>query len=378
MENEWSQYVLSDLSTLKGKKVLVRVDLNLPVANGKITDTTRLDDVIPFIKNLVFAGAKVILLSHFGEKGESIQPVADILSRSLQGLRFITATDIDVIKKSVDTLASGDVALLENTRKFAGEEDNTPTCARNFASLGELFINDAFSVSHREHASVVGIPAYLLSYLGPTFLREVEHLSKAIHPEKPALLIIGGAKISTKLDLIKRYLDQGVHVFVGGAMVHTILKARGLEIGQSLYEPNHPLTENVYNHPLLLVPIDVILRGGKEVKLDAVPKDGVIVDCGKETIKKLGSVIKEQKTIIVNGPLGLYEEGFLYGTEQMLTLVAQAEDAQTYIGGGDTVLVAEKAHVLSKIGFVSLGGGAMLEYLARGTLPGLHAVTQWK
>lgn len=376
--NDWSKYTITDLSTLKGKKVILRLDLNLPYDNGQITDRARLDEVIPFIKQLSFAGAKIIILSHFGEKGESIKPVADLVIKSLSGIKFVAGTDIENIKKEIENTALGDGVIIENTRMFVGEKDNTPSCAREFASLGDIFINDAFSVSHRAHASLVGIPNYLLSYFGPTFIKELTNLSSASHPEKPALLIIGGAKISTKLSLIKNYLDQGVKVFVGGAMVHNIFKQRGLEIGNSFYDPNYNVPESIYNHPLLITPIDFILLDGKEFKIDQIPANGVIVDCGKETLKKLDEEINKSKTIIVNGPLGLYEKGFYYGTEYMLTSVANAIGAKTYIGGGDTVLVAEKVHILNKIGFVSLGGGAMLDFLANGTLPGIDAVTKTK
>lgn len=375
---DWSPYIIKDLSTLRGKKVIVRVDLNLPYDNGKITDRSRLNEIIPYIKQLSFAGAKTILISHFGEKSESIKPVAELLIKTLYDVKFIEGTDIEKIRTETDALALGDIALLENSRLFNGETDNTPTCARNFASLGEVFINDAFSVSHREHASVVGVTNYLLSYFGPTFIKEVTHLTYASHPEKPALLIIGGAKISTKLDLIKHYLDQGVYVFIGGAMVHNILKEKGYEIGKSFYDPNYKMTESFYDHPLILTPLDVVLEDGSEVKVNEVKANGIIVDCGKETLKMLDSEITKAHTIIVNGPLGLYEKGFVYGTEHMMTSVANAINAKTYIGGGDTVEVAEKAHVISKMSFVSLGGGAMLEYLANGTLPGIDAVTKRK
>lgn len=374
--NDWSKYTITDLSTLKDKRVILRLDLNLPYDNGKITDTTRLDEVIPFIKQLSFAGAKIIILSHFGEKGESIKPVADLVVKSLFGIKFVEGTNIEYIKKEIDNLPLGDGIVIENTRMFIGEKDNTPSCARDFASLGDVFINDAFSVSHRNHASVVGITKYTLSYFGPTFIKELTNLSQAINPTKPALLIIGGAKISTKLDLIKHYLDQGTKVFVGGAMVHNIFKERGQEIGESFYDKTYNPPESLYNHPLLITPEDVILIDNTEVSIDKIPKNGVVVDCGKKTLKNLDKIINESKTIIVNGPLGLYEKGFYYGTEHMLTSVANAIGAKTYIGGGDTVLVAEKAHILNKIGFVSLGGGAMLDFLANGTLPGIDAVTK--
>lgn len=372
----WSKYTIEDLTTLKNKKVLVRLDLNLPYSDGKITDRTRLDEVIPFIKQLSFSGAKIILMSHFGEKGESLKPVAELLMQSISGISFIEDIDFEKIRNKTENILAGDGIIIENTRLFAGETDNLPSLSRNFASLGEVFINNAFSVAHREHASVVGVTKYILSYFGPTFIKEITNLSEAAHPEKPALLIIGGAKISTKLNLIKHYLDQGVKVFVGGAMVHNILKKRGYVIGKSLYDPKYEPPESLYNHPLVIIPVDVILSDGQEVKINEVPVNGVIVDCGKETLKKLDEEIAKSRTIIINGPLGLYEQGFIYGTEHMLTTVANTISAKSYLGGGDTIGVAEKAHILSKIGFVSLGGGAMLDYLANGTLPGIDAVTK--
>lgn len=365
---------LADVSAVQGKRVLVRVDLNLPVADGKITDTTRLDVIIPFIKELSFAGAKTILLSHFGEKGESIEPVAKLLSEKLLSCSFVPGTDIVELQKKIAVMAPGDVVLLENTRCFQGETENTPSTARDFASLGDIFINDAFSASHREHASIVGIPNYLLSYFGPTCIQEIVSLSKALRPEKPALFIIGGAKISTKLKLIKHYTDQGVHVFVGGAMAHNLFKEKGYEIGDSFYDPTYKDTSLLTNNPFVLLPTDVLLSNGKEVSVQEVSRGDTIVDCGKETLATLDDLIQKAKTVIVNGPLGLYEKGWLYGTEHMLTSVARQHLAHTYIGGGDTLTVADKIHITKNIGYVSLGGGAMLDFLAEGTLPGIEAI----
>jgi phosphoglycerate kinase len=367
-------FTLTETADLRGKRVIVRLDLNLPVNEGAITDHTRLDAIIPFIKKLSFAGAKIIILSHFGEKGESIQPIADILTQTLPNITFIKSIDLSVIREAVEKLPLGNAILLENVRLFPGETENVPSTARDFASLGDIFVNDAFSVSHRAHASVVGVPNYLLSYFGPTCLKEIEHLTPALTPEKPALLIIGGAKISTKLALIKHYLDEGVRVFVGGAMSHNILRARGYEIGKSLYDAHYEVPESVIYHPLLVVPSDVVLESKEDVLITAIPKNGVIVDCGKKTLAMLDGYIASANTIIVNGPLGLYEKGWLYGTEHMLTSVAEAKHARTYIGGGDTLASAENMHVLSRIGFVSLGGGALLEFLASGTLAGIDAV----
>jgi phosphoglycerate kinase len=215
----------------------------------------------------------------------------------------------------------------------------------------------------------------MLSYFGPTFARELENLTLALTPTKPALLVVGGAKISTKLKLIEQYLNQGVQVFVGGAMVHNIWKERGLEIGDSLYDPKYTLPESFINHQLLLTPKDVVLSDGSTVPFNKIPKGGVVVDCGNATINQVGDAIANSKTVILNGPLGLYEKGWLHGSEQTLTKLAHS-GVISYIGGGDTVSVAHSLNLLHNFTFVSLGGGAMLDFLASGTLPGIDAVTK--
>lgn len=377
MEQNWKEHVFSDYASLKGKRVVVRLDWNMPVVNGEITDTSRADVTFDFLKKLSFAGAKIIVMTHFGEKGESITPLLPYLKLHAPFITFNPSMDLHELEHASRTIAEGEGMLIENVRMWPGEEDNTPSLGRSFAALGDVYINNAFSVSHREHASVVGIPNTILSYFGPLFARELEHLSGALIPQKPALLIVGGAKIKTKLKLIERYLDNGVFVFVGGAMVHDIWKARGIEIGTSLYDGTTPLSETFLAHPLLLTPVDVILETGETVAFSAIPTTGKVVDCGPETVKMVTQQINESKTVIMNGPLGLYEKGWLKGSEQILTNLAHAQ-AHSYIGGGDTVGVAHSLHLLKQFDFVSLGGGAMLDFLASGTLPGIHAVTESK
>jgi phosphoglycerate kinase len=283
--------------------------------------------------------------------------------------------DFNELEQVSRTVERGQGMLLENVRLWEGETENLPSLARSFASLGDIFINDAFSVSHRKHASVVGLANVMVSYFGPTFTRELENLTKALTPVKPALLIVGGSKIATKLALIEQYLDQGVQVFVGGAMVHNIWKERGLEIGKSLYDPEYELPESFVNHPLLMTPRDVILADGNCVPFNKIPTDGVVVDCGNGTIEQVEQAILASKTVIANGPLGLYEKGWLHGSEQILTKLAHS-GVTSYIGGGDTVSVAHSLNLLRNFSFVSLGGGAMLDFLASGTLPGIDAVTK--
>jgi phosphoglycerate kinase len=377
-EPSWKKFIIEDYAALKGKRVIVRLDLNLPMADGVLTDTSRADVLIPFLKQLSFAGAKMILMSHFGEKGESIEPVARYMKEHLSFIEFVPTLDLAELERKSLTLADGEAMLLENVRLWNGETENVPSLGRSFAALGDIYINNAFSVSHREHASVVGIPKTLLSYFGPTFARELEHLTPALAPEKPALMIIGGAKIKTKLSLIQRYLDQGVRVFVGGAMVHDIWKAKGTSIGQSLSDGTVQLGERFLNHPMLILPLDVILeKEGKAVPFYSIPTDGSVVDCGPDTVALIKKEISSAKTVILNGPLGLYEKGWRAGTEQVLAALAHA-DTTSYVGGGDTVAVAHSLRLLHNFSFVSIGGGAMIDFLANGTLPGIHAVTESK
>ncbi len=377
MEKNWREHLIEDYSSLKGKRVIVRLDWNLPVTDGVVSDTSRADVTFEFLKKLSFAGVKMVLMTHFGEKGESIEPILSYIKMHVPFITYTPSVSFDELEQASRDIKEGEAILLENVRMWRGETDNLPSLGRSFAALGDVYINNAFSVSHREHASVVGIPKNLLSYLGPLFVRELEHLTHALHPQKPALLIIGGAKIKTKLSLIERYLDQGVHVFVGGAMVHDIWKARGVEIGTSLFDGTTVLAEKLLCHPFLMTPIDVVLENGETVPFYCIPHDGKVVDCGKDTVEMISKTIAEAKTIIANGPLGLYEKGNLFGTEQVLTKIG-ASNATTYIGGGDTVSVAHSLHLLRTFDFVSLGGGAMLDFLASGTLPGIHAVTESK
>ena len=375
INTRWPEHCAPDSRTLRDKRVIIRLDWNMPVVDGVISDTSRFDVTVPYLKTLAASGVKMILITHYGEKGESLSPIAKHVSQALTFVTFNPSRDFDELEQASRELHDGNALLLENVRLFEGETENTPELARNLARLGDVFINNAFSVAHRKHASVVGLPHIMLSYFGPTFERELENLTKALTPTKPALLIVGGAKISTKLSLIKQYLDQGVHVFVGGAMVHNIWKERGIEIGGSLYDPEYHLPESFVNHPLLLTPLDVVLQTGETVEVTAIPKDGVVVDCGPKTGEMLRGVITVSNTVIANGPLGLYEKGWLHGSEQILTMLATS-GVTSYIGGGDTVSVAHSLHLLEKFTFVSLGGGAMLDYLASGTLPGIDAVTK--
>lgn len=346
---------IRSLKNIKGKTALVRVDFNVPIKNGKVLDDFRIKKTIPTIKFLQQKGAKVVLISHLGKDGsESMQPVAVCLRK--------------YIKK--------DVTLLENIRRYPGEEKNDPKLAKELSKLGDFYVNDAFSVSHRAHASVVGIPKYLPSYAGFQLEEEIKNLSKVFQkPKHPFLFILGGAKFSTKMPLIKKYIKLADYIFIGGALLNDFLKAKGYEVGKSLVDETKGI-ENILKNKKLILPVDVVvLSAGKFLnkKVNEVAKDETIIDLGKESISLADSYIKKSKLILWNGPLGKYEDGGDIATKQLLKKVALSK-AESIIGGGDIVSIVSKMKLEKKLSFVSTGGGATLDFLANGTLPGIKAL----
>lgn len=350
---------IKQIKNIRGKTALVRVDFNVPVKNGKVLDDFRIKKALPTIKFLQKKGAKVILISHLGENGkESMKPVADCLRK--------------YIKK--------DITLLENIRKHPGEKKNDLKFAKKLSKLGDFYVNDAFSVSHREHASVVGIPKFLPSYAGFQLEKEIKNLSKVFKkPKRPFLFILGGAKFSTKMPLIKRYIKLADQVFIGGALLNDFLKAKGYEVGKSLVD-NTKIPENILKNKKLILPTDVIVLSGKKFinkKADEVQKNETIMDIGNELVKIAEEYIKKSKLILWNGPLGKYEDGGDKATKKILKLVLKSK-SQVIIGGGDIVGVLSelepKNYKLKPNIFVSTGGGATLDFLVNGTLPGIKAL----
>ncbi len=359
------------------KKIVIRVDINASVdEQGVPTDTARIDAALSVLSALSHRFAKVVVLAHFGEKGESLSNIASFMQARLSNFSFFPSTDRDEITERVNNLQDGEILLVENVRLFEGELENEDGLARFFASLGDFYINDAFSVSHRTHASVVGVTKHIKSFFGPAMKREIISLSKALAPEFPCLLILGGAKLSTKLPLIEVYLKKGCFVYVGGAMVHNIIKAKGYEIGESLYDKDYIVSPYTLEHEKLLIPTDVVLDDKTVTSVKSVPKSKKIYDCGPKTLATLKEVIAKCHTVIMNGPVGYYEGGFDHGTRALLTLMQKGSSLATIVGGGDTLTVYNSMLVKPSVSFVSLGGGAMLDFLKVGTLPGLEAVRQ--
>lgn len=385
---------------VKGKKVLVRVDFNVPLSKeekGKIADDARIKAAIPTINYLSENGAKVILMSHLGRpKGEanpefSLKPVADYLANEYKDKFTFIPSDLVVdekVKEEVNKLADGQIALLENTRFRKEETKNGEDFAKELASLADLYVNDAFGTSHRAHASNVGVASILPSAVGFLIEKEIEVMGKALEaPDHPFVSILGGAKVSDKIGVIENLITKVDTILIGGGMAYTFLKAMGKEIGKSLLEEDKmdlslELIEKAKaNGVEILLPVDVVIADKIEagvateiVDIDNIPVDKEALDIGPKTAKLFADKIKEAKTVVWNGPMGVFEiKEFSNGTNEVAKALAES-DAVTIVGGGDSALAIEMAGLKDKITHVSTGGGASLEFLEGKDLPGITAI----
>ncbi len=350
---------IEQIKNLKGKIALVRVDFNVPIKNGRVLDDFRIRKALPTVKFLEKKGAKIILITHLGEDGsKSLEPVIKHFFKIFK-------------------CSKSQVGFLPNIRKFPGEMKNDPNFAKKLSKLGDIYVNEAFSVSHRAHASIVELPKYLPSYAGLQFEQEIKNLSQVFKkPKRPFLFILGGAKFSTKMPLIKKYLRLADQVFIGGALANDFLKAKGCEIGQSLTDNTNYNFKEILKNKKLVLPIDVLVKSGNKLmnkEANKVKKDEIILDMGNKTVKILEQLVKKSKLILWNGPLGKYESGGAKATEKILKSVAKAK-TESIIGGGDIVSMVSKMKMEKKFSFVSTGGGATLDFLANGTLPGIKAL----
>jgi len=361
---------------LAGKRVLVRAPLNAPTLKGAVTNDFRIRRAVATIRYLKERGACTILCAHIGRSpSETLLPA----SRALK--QFVPLTFVpDVIgteaRAAIAEMRAGDVILLENLRREEGEANNDEKFARALAGLAELYVNDAFSVSHRRHASIVGVPKFLPHYAGFLLEDEVAHLREALEPPSPSLCILGGAKFDTKEPLIKKMLAVYDRVFVGGALANDVFRACGYEVGRSLVSATPP-SDEVFHNGHLIAPVDVVAQkeNGQARVVDArdVEKDEKIVDIGPDSVRELAPVIKDAAFILWNGPMGVYEEGFDAWTHALAQVVSQSE-AKTVVGGGDTIAAIVELDIEDRFSFLSTGGGAMLEFLLQGTLPGIEAL----
>jgi phosphoglycerate kinase len=383
-----------DIRLFENIPILVRAALNVPIENGRVVNDYRLRRALPTIRYLCERGAKVILISHIegaclpaGKHGtETLESVARALDKLIHGVSFFGETVGERARSAVRSLSSGSILMLENLRRNKGETANGPAFARELAALADVFVEDSFDTAHRSHASIIGVPALLPSYAGLLLEEEVRELSQARAPRHPALAVIGGAKFSTKKAVLAALLAAYDHVFVGGALANDFLKASGQEVGNSLVSnDNERDVRELLANPKLVLPLDVLVVpagkiGAPDARMAArvapaggVRSDEVILDHGPGTSALLAGIAKKAATILWNGPLGNYENGFVDATEDFARAVAHSS-AHSIVGGGDTVAAIENLGLLPRFSFVSTGGGAMLDFLAKGTLPGIAAL----
>jgi len=390
---------LDDMGDVTGKRVLVREDLNVPMDGARVTDDTRLRAAAPTIAELSDKGAIVLVLAHFGRpKGERnpdmslalvTKPLSEVLGREV---RFVDDCAGQEAEKAIADLQAGDIAVLENTRFHKGEEKNDPELARAIASLGDYYVNDAFSAAHRAHASTEGLAHLLPAFAGRSMQSELEALEKALgNPEHPVAAVVGGAKVSTKLDVLKNLVSKVDHLIIGGGMANTFLTARGVDVGKSLCE--HDLKDTVLQildaaeraDCTVHLPYDVVVA--KEFRADPptrtvnvheVAADEMILDVGPAAVEALGDALKTCRTLVWNGPLGAFEispfDAATVALAQTAAALTQSGSLVSVAGGGDTVAALNHAGVAERFSFVSTAGGAFLEWMEGKELPGVAAL----
>jgi phosphoglycerate kinase len=369
---------IREVTGLKGKRVLLRLDLNVPIENGVVENDFRIRKALPTIEFLKKEEAKIIIASHiWGDESQTLRPVYDYMVKDLN-LTFVEDSIGEKAQETVAKMNEGDILMLENLRLVNGEIENDINFANELSQLGDIYVNDAFSVSHREHASIIGLPTLLPSYTGLLFEEELENLSKVLDPPRPFLFILGGAKFNTKIPLIIKYLDRADYVYAAGALANDFFKAQGHEIGVSKISNTDYGLEKYLEHKNLILPKDVTIQNDKGIfvkRPSEVEADDKILDIGVEALADIRDLISKSKFILWNGPLGEYERGFRDGTIDLAKAIANSP-AQSVVGGGDTFAVISKLNLEEDFNFISTAGGALLEFIYSSTLPGIEALKQ--
>ena len=389
---------LDDLGDVLGKRALVRVDLNVPMNEGHVTDDTRFRATLPTVTELADKGAIVLLLAHFGRpKAPSPEYSLARVTRPYQSVlgRDVRFVDWEVDEENVASLEPGDVAILENTRFFGGEEENDPAVAERFARLGDFYVNDAFSAAHRAHSSTEAIARLLPAYAGRAMEAELKALQKALgEPERPVAAVVGGAKVSTKLDVLQHLVTKVDHLIIGGGMANTFLAARGVDVGKSLCE--HDLARTALSildaadgaNCTVHLPYDVVVAKEfaanpvslRTCNVHEVAADEMILDVGPAAVEALADAIKTCRTLVWNGPLGAFETPPFHqatvALAQNAAALTQSGSLVSVAGGGDTVAALNQAGVADDFTFVSTAGGAFLEWMEGKELPGVEALKQ--
>jgi phosphoglycerate kinase len=394
-----SSFPTLDGVPLNGKRVLLRVDLNVPMEHGRVTDVTRIERVLPTIHEIAHHGGKTILLAHFGrpkggpDEANSLRPVAAAVADLLkQPVAFAGDCVGEVAASAVAAMKEGDVLLLENTRFHKGEEKNDPIFAAELAKLGDIYVNDAFSAAHRAHASTEGLAHLLPAYAGRAMQAELEALGKALEsPKRPLVAMVGGAKVSTKLDLLGNLVAKVDALVIGGGMANTFLYAQGHQVGKSLCEKDLADTARAIlakaqeTRCAIVLPVDAIVAfhfvanaPAHDYGVDAIPAEGMMLDVGQLSIDRIKASINEASTLIWNGPVGAFElAGFDHGTIALARHVAERTKTHKLVsvaGGGDTVAALNAARVVGDFTYVSTAGGAFLEWMEGKALPGVDAL----
>jgi phosphoglycerate kinase len=390
---------LDDLD-VRGKRVLVRADLNVPVKDGVVTDATRIERLAPTIEALIARGAKVVVMSHFGRPKDgpdpalSLRPLTAPLAKAIGGRAVAFAVDCigEEAKRVVAALRPGEVALLENLRFHKGEEANSPEFARDLAELGDLYVDDAFSAAHRAHASIAALAHLLPAAAGKLMEAELRALTAALEtPVRPVMALVGGAKVSTKLDLLRFIIGKVDLLVIGGAMANTLLFAQGTEVGRSLCERD--MADNARSLLAIarerscrvILPEDAVVSAAlapgeptQIVPIDAVPSDMMILDVGPKTVDRIAAALEEARTLVWNGPLGAFEtppfEEATVAVAKRVAALTRAGKLLSVAGGGDTVAALAAAKVTEELSYVSTAGGAFLEWLEGRELPGVAAL----